>query len=232
MIIFMVVGSAIQLNFFLLNDYGIQIIFYFVFLNNQVAWTFLTATIFSKTKTATGTACLAPKNGRPGYMLQSLSDQGRSPKLGGEGAPFFIELPSAEIALERWPPFPAEGVSPRVLCAVCGYLYVFGSGLLGQFLLRFFLEDATFNGTGIFFLEWIPCFALYRGLYEFAQAAFIGNYQDENGMTWSDLSNSQNGLVTALLILLIEWAVFLLLGFYLDQVRGPCRTRLWSLRHD
>jgi hypothetical protein len=55
MVIFIVVGSAIQLKFFLLNNYGIQIIFYFVFLNNQVAWTFLTATIFSKTKTATGT---------------------------------------------------------------------------------------------------------------------------------------------------------------------------------
>jgi hypothetical protein len=71
----------------------------------------------------------------------------------------------------------AEPDSPGVCIAVCGYLYVFGSGLLGQFLFRFFLEDTSFPGSGIFFLQWIPCFALYRGLYEFAQAAFIGNYQ-------------------------------------------------------
>jgi hypothetical protein len=38
-------------------------------------------------------------------------------------------------------------------------------------------------------------------------------------MGWSNLSDSQNGLVTALVILLVEWLLFLLLGYYLDQVR-------------
>jgi hypothetical protein len=32
------------------------------------------------------------------------------------------------------------------LAAVIGYIYVFGSGLLGAFLFLFFIEDKNFSG--------------------------------------------------------------------------------------
>lgn len=72
-------------------------------------------------------------------------------------------------------------------------------------------------GGGILALELIPAFSLYRGLYELAQSAFIGNYQGTKGtLTWSTLGST--GFAAALGILAIEWLLFLLLGLYLDQV--------------
>lgn len=66
-------------------------------------------------------------------------------------------------------------------------------------------------------MEFIPAFALYRGLYELSQSAFIGNYQGTQGtMTWSNLAST--GCATAMVILAVEWLIFLLLALYLDQV--------------
>ena len=68
-------------------------------------------------------------------------------------------------------------------------------------------------------MELIPCFTLYRCLYELAQSAFIGNYQGTAGtLTWSNLR--QYGFAQALAIMAVEWAVFLALGLYFDQVGG------------
>ena len=67
-------------------------------------------------------------------------------------------------------------------------------------------------------MELIPAFSLYRGLYEFAQYAFEGAYRESHGMRWEDLSDEENGLGTAMLIMAIEWPLFLLAAFYLDQV--------------
>ncbi|XP_010443994.1 PREDICTED: ABC transporter A family member 12 [Camelina sativa] len=46
-------GSAIGLRFFRLNDYSIQFVFYFIYLNLQISIAFLFSTIFAKVKTVT-----------------------------------------------------------------------------------------------------------------------------------------------------------------------------------
>lgn len=153
-ILTILVGSAINLKIFRLNNYAIQIIFYFIFLNSQVALGFLLSTFFSNIRTVT----------------------------------------------------------------VVTYLYVIGSGLLGAFLYSSFLEDLSFSRGAVFAMELIPGFALYRGIYEFGQYAFTGNYLGENGMQFSNLGDKDNGIVRAMLILLVEWAIALPLAYYLDQV--------------
>ena len=47
-------GSAIGLRYFRLNDYSVQFIFYFIFVNLQISFAFLASSIFSKVKTVTG----------------------------------------------------------------------------------------------------------------------------------------------------------------------------------
>ncbi|KAM0906093.1 hypothetical protein ACQ4PT_017043 [Festuca glaucescens] len=84
MIVFIIFGSLIGLRFFTANDYNIQIVFFFIYINLQIALAFFTASFFSSVKIAT----------------------------------------------------------------VVGYIYVFGSGLLGEFLLRFFVEDKGFPKRG------------------------------------------------------------------------------------
>jgi hypothetical protein len=80
MILFLIFGSLIGLRFFKTNAYSIQIVFYFIYINLQIALAFFVASFFSAVKIAT----------------------------------------------------------------VVGYIYVFGSGLLGEFLLGFFVEDTSF----------------------------------------------------------------------------------------
>lgn len=99
-----------------------------------------------------------------------------------------------------------------------GYLYVFGSGLLGAFFFQNFVVDLNTDRKIITALQIIPAFATYRGLYEFAEYSFRGVYMNSKGMQWSDLNDEKNGLRTVLIILFIEWVVFMLLNLYLDQV--------------
>ncbi|MCO5597007.1 hypothetical protein L7F22_051079 [Adiantum nelumboides] len=151
---FILFGSLIGLKFFRLNSYSLQVVFYFIYLNLQIACGFLAATFFSNVRTAT----------------------------------------------------------------VIGYMYVFGFGLLGNFLFEFFVEDQSFSDRAIFAMELLPAFSLYRGLYEFAQYAFIGNYKGTSGMHWSNLNDPQNGLKTVMGIMAVEWLLFLVIAYYLDQV--------------
>ncbi|CAM6105629.1 unnamed protein product [Calypogeia fissa] len=148
------IGSVINLKFFRLNSYGLQFIFYFIYINLQIAMGFLGATIFSSVRTAT----------------------------------------------------------------VCGYLYVIGFGLLGNFFYQNFLEDVNTGRGWIFAMELIPGFSLFRGLYEFAQYAFTGAYEGTKGMKFSNLSDHNNGMTTVWAIQVVEWAIFLALAWYLDQV--------------
>ncbi|XP_059641413.1 ABC transporter A family member 7-like [Cornus florida] len=52
MLCFVIFGSAIGLKFFTMNEYSIQFVFYFIYINLQISLAFLVATIFSKVKTA------------------------------------------------------------------------------------------------------------------------------------------------------------------------------------
>lgn len=101
---------------------------------------------------------------------------------------------------------------------VTGYIYVFACGLLGQFLFQFFVENTSFKRGWILVMEIIPGFSLYRGMYELSQYALVGNIMGTPGMRWTDLSDSENGMRDVLIIMTVEWWVFLSLAYYLDQV--------------
>lgn len=166
MICFVIFGSAIGLKFFTLNDYSIQFVFYFIYVNLQISLAFLVADLFSNVKTAT----------------------------------------------------------------VVGYLLVFGSGLLGGFLFQFFLQDKSFPKAGIIAMELYPGFALYRGLYEFSQYSFLGNYMGTDGMRWKDLNDKDNGMRDTMIIILVEWFLVLGVAYYADQAVSSGRSPLFFLR--
>ncbi|KAL6599302.1 hypothetical protein ACP70R_045796 [Stipagrostis hirtigluma subsp. patula] len=153
MLFFVIFGSLIGLNFFRINEYSVQFVFFFVCIHLQIAIAFFVASFFSSVKTAT----------------------------------------------------------------VIGYMYVFGSGLLGAFLFRFFVEDKTFPYGWILVMEIVPGFSLYRGLYELGQYAFSGSTMGATGMTWKSLKEPSNGMRDVLIIMSVEWALLLILTFYLDQ---------------
>ncbi|KAI7730779.1 hypothetical protein M8C21_002989 [Ambrosia artemisiifolia] len=52
MFCFVAFGSAVGLKFFTLNDYSIQFVFYFIYINLQISMAFLVAALFSNLKTA------------------------------------------------------------------------------------------------------------------------------------------------------------------------------------
>ena len=65
-------------------------------------------------------------------------------------------------------------------------------------------------GSRVVFLELVPGWALYRGLYEISQYAFRGALQDSQGITWSRLGDDNNGLPAVMIIMVVETLVFLL----------------------
>lgn len=153
MLFFVIFGSLIGLNFFRVNAYSIQVVFFFICINLQIALAFFVASFFSSVKMTT----------------------------------------------------------------VIGYMYVFGSGLLGAFLFRFFVEDKMFPYGWILVMEIVPGFSLYRGLYELGQYAFSGSSMGATGMTWRSLKDPLNGMRDVLIIMSVEWVLLLILAFYLDQ---------------
>jgi hypothetical protein len=70
----------------------------------------------------------------------------------------------------------------------------------------------------IIVMEIIPGFSLYRGLYEFGQYAFSGNTMGTDGMKWANLEDSENGMRSVLIIMVVEWVIMLPLAFYMDQI--------------
>ena len=66
-------------------------------------------------------------------------------------------------------------------------------------------------------MELLPAFSLYRIVYEFSRFERHGNYMASSGIQWTDMTNPENGLAGVLIIMVLEWFVFLLLTFYLDH---------------
>ncbi|KAK4766653.1 hypothetical protein SAY87_008295 [Trapa incisa] len=116
---------------------------------------------------------------------------------------------------------------------VASYICAFASGLLGAFLFQPFVQDTSFPSVGILAMELYPGFSLYRGLYEFAQYSFNGNYMGTKGMQWSDLSDSSNGMKDVLVIMIVEWLLVLLVAYYIDQVAssGSGKSPLFFLEY-
>jgi hypothetical protein len=66
-------------------------------------------------------------------------------------------------------------------------------------------------------MEIVPGFSLYRGLYELGQYAFSGSSMGGTGMIWRSMKDPLNGMRDVLIIMSVEWALLLILAFYLDQ---------------
>ena len=98
---------------------------------------------------------------------------------------------------------------------VVSFLYTFGTGLIGYLLLQSFVAA---NDWWAIFFNIVPGFALYRGLYEIAQYAFIAAYQGTMGITWSKLGQNVSGLPAVMIFMSVESVLFLLLAWYLEQV--------------
>ena len=105
--------------------------------------------------------------------------------------------------------------SSSLVAVVFAYLYVFASGLIGSLLLQTFMNN---NPLWIFFVEWVPAWSLYRGLYEMGAYCFLGVYRNQPGMQFSNLKDPGNGMVTCWAIFIVEWAIFMVLGWYFEQV--------------
>ncbi|CAO2206632.1 unnamed protein product [Urochloa humidicola] len=101
--------------------------------------------------------------------------------------------------------------------SVIGYIYVFGSSLLGEALLKIFIEDATFPRLWLVTMELIPGFSLYRGIYELSEYAAAGRNMGKPGMRWADLNDPVNGMKDVLILMSTEWIILLLVAFLLDH---------------
>ncbi|XP_020582487.1 ABC transporter A family member 8-like [Phalaenopsis equestris] len=117
--------------------------------------------------------------------------------------------------------------------AVVGYLYVFVSGLLGSSLLERFIEDASYPRELLVLMEIFPAFSIYRGLYELAQYSLRVESLEAPRIGWKDINKDRQGMRAVLIIMVVEWAALLLLGYYLDQVvsngKGVRKHPLWFL---
>lgn len=58
----------------------------------------------------------------------------------------------------------------------------------------------------------------HRGLYEQAEYTFLGVYRNTLGMKFTNLSDAGNGMRGTWGIFVVEWVIFMVLGWYLEQV--------------
>jgi hypothetical protein len=84
-------------------------------------------------------------------------------------------------------------------------------------------------------MELFPPFSLYRIIYELSPPPATGFYSDFSGVHLRDLSNSENGILVLLIIMVLEWAAFLFFTLYLDEfgfLQAGIRKLVTSSRPD
>ena len=97
------------------------------------------------------------------------------------------------------------------------YFYILSLGLV-CFLM---IEDLFESWPLVPIIEIIPAVALYRGLYELSSYASLASSSSQDiGLTFSNLYDSNNGLLVVFAILLAEWPLLLFLAWYFEQVLG------------
>eukprot|EP00210_Caulerpa_lentillifera_P003638 g3473.t1 len=100
-------------------------------------------------------------------------------------------------------------------CVVFSFLWIFGTGFIGLFLLdTLYGRDKDYN----YLIELIPAFAAYRGLYELGEYGFRASYSNSDGITWAKFDEDNNHMGYIMIVFLIEWPLFLFLAWYLEQV--------------
>ncbi|KAL9259563.1 ABC transporter A family member 12-like protein [Drosera capensis] len=101
---------------------------------------------------------------------------------------------------------------------VVNLLVIFVGFAAAGFLFGPSLKNPAFPSRWILCMELFPFFALYRALYEFEQYAIRAS-QVGHGMQWKDLGDNLNGLKDVMIIMIIECFVFLMITYYVDQVK-------------
>ncbi|GMH40482.1 hypothetical protein BSKO_08386 [Bryopsis sp. KO-2023] len=151
MIVFLIIGSLVDLAIFTRNDYSVMIIFFFLFGNVQIAFAFVLSTFFRGSRTST----------------------------------------------------------------VFSFLWVFGTGLVGNLLVALLIQRDRWY---VHLIELIPAFGAYRGLFEMAQYGFRSAFSNDEGLKWSSFSEKNNHMGYIMAVFVVEWPLFFLLAWYLDQV--------------
>ncbi|PWZ26172.1 hypothetical protein Zm00014a_011819 [Zea mays] len=148
--------------------------------------------------------------------------------------------------------------STSATATVTGYLYVIGSGLIGEYLFRPFVEDTSVSslcpasfrlvyiytliytakfqklqfvssGSLITLMEFFPPMSLYRIIYELSPPPSpSGPFSDFSGVRVGDLSDPENGILVLMVVMVLEWPTFLFLTLYLDGF-GWLQTRVRKL---
>jgi hypothetical protein len=49
---------------------------------------------------------------------------------------------------------------------------------------------------------------------------FLGVYRNGPGMQFANLKDPGNGMATTFVIFVVEWAIFMVLGLYFEQVKS------------
>ncbi|XP_066329850.1 ABC transporter A family member 8-like [Miscanthus floridulus] len=118
---------------------------------------------------------------------------------------------------------------------VTGHLYVIGSVFIGEYLFRPFVEDTSVSRSLITLMELFPPISLYRILYELSPPPSEGFFSDFSGVHLGDLSKPKNGILVLLIVMILEWPIFLFLTLYLDEfgcLRNGIRKLLTASRPD
>jgi ABC-type transport system involved in multi-copper enzyme maturation permease subunit len=115
--------------------------------------------------------------------------------------------------------------SARTAVAFC-FLAVFGSGLVGDLLLKPYIESGS---AIVWVFELLPPFSLYRGLYELmSYAELAANRRTGTGMTPASLEDPGNGMAGVWRNLAVQWALALAVAWYLEQARCAAPRQLAS----
>ncbi len=104
---------------------------------------------------------------------------------------------------------------PAVLLAV---IYVIITGFVANLVMVQYVEQGPIWVADV--MQLIPAFSLFRGLYELAQYAFLADRNGGQGLTWNKMLDPDCGMAQVWFYILVEWALFPLVAFWLEQVTG------------
>eukprot|EP00887_Chlorella_sp_A99_P001140 scaffold14.g1140.t1 len=105
----------------------------------------------------------------------------------------------------------------RTAVLIC-VVWVIITGFTANLVLVQYVESGPALAATL--LQLIPSFALFRGLYELAQYAFLADRTGGTGLTWAKLGDEGNGMVHVLAIMVAEAVAFFLVAYWRDQVTG------------
>ncbi|KAK9803177.1 hypothetical protein WJX72_009746 [[Myrmecia] bisecta] len=131
----------------------------------------------------------------------------------GVQAVFYLLWGNLLSAWSLW--YAALNARARPAVMLC-IVWVILSGFVANLALVQFVEHGP--GVAATLLQLVPSFALYRGLYELSQYAFLADRNGGSGLTWQKLHDPGNAMIAVWITLAVEWALFLAQAWYIEQI--------------